>query len=83
MNPRDPKKIAAQSRWKLLRSVILSPSNTQDTKNLINSASDINDVYATQISKRKHQGFNLFSRRKTNEEWFTYDLHDHLTLNVR
>lgn len=82
----NSKKIAAQSRWKLLQSVVLSSSNTQDTKNLINPTSDINDVYTSQISKRNHRGFNLFSRRKkdlTNEEWVTYDLHDHLTLDIR
>lgn len=86
MNSRDPKKIAAQSRWKLLQSVILSSSNTQNKKNLINSTSDINDICTSQISQRKHRGFNLFPLQKkdlTSEEWFTYDLHDHLTLNVR
>ncbi|CAG8702333.1 calmodulin-lysine N-methyltransferase-like [Rhizophagus irregularis DAOM 181602=DAOM 197198] len=86
MNSRDPKKIAAQSRWKLLQSVILSSSNTQNKKILINSTSDINDIYTSQISQRQHRGFNLFSLQKkdlTSEEWFTYDLHDHLTLNVR
>jgi len=79
MNSRVSKKIAAQSRWKLLQSVILSSSNTQNNHN-----TDVNTL--SQISKRKHRGFNLFSRQKkdlTNEEWFTYDLYDHLTLNVR
>ncbi|GES96637.1 calmodulin-lysine N-methyltransferase isoform X2 [Rhizophagus clarus] len=82
----NSKKIAAQTRWKLLQSVVLSSYNTEDTKDLINSTSDINDVYTPQILKRNHREFNLFSRQKkdlTNEEWVTYDLHDHLTLDIR
>jgi len=77
----NSKKLAAQSRWKLLQSVILSSSNTHNKNNKTNLIQ----------SKRKHQGFNLFPRQKrdlTNndsqlEEWFTYDLYDNLTLNVR
>ncbi|RIA95912.1 hypothetical protein C1645_816053 [Glomus cerebriforme] len=79
--------MAARSRWKLLQSMILSSSNTQhnhNTTNIIQSPSDNSDInILSQISKRKHQGFNLFSRQKREEEWFIYDLYDHVTLNVR
>ncbi|CAG8604218.1 12037_t:CDS:2 [Funneliformis mosseae] len=76
-NKINPTKITAKFRWNLLRSIILSSSNTQHTMN----------------PTKKHQEFNLFPRRKralTNnddipqlEEWFTYDLYDHVTLDVR
>ncbi|CAG8596420.1 14495_t:CDS:2 [Funneliformis caledonium] len=76
-NKINPTKITAKFRWNLLRSIILSSSNTQHTMN----------------PTKKHQEFILFPRRKralTNnddipqlEEWFTYDLYDHVTLDVR
>jgi hypothetical protein len=79
----NSKRLAAQSRWKILQSVILSSSDTQNKNNKPNLIQS--------KSKRKHQGFNLFSRQKRDvinnnlqlEEWFAYDLYDHVTLNVR
>ncbi|CAI2179755.1 2974_t:CDS:2 [Funneliformis geosporum] len=80
MNSYANTKKTAKSRWKLLRSVIISSSNTQHEINTTNST-------------KRHKEFNLFPRRKrtlTNndnipqlEEWFTYDLYDHVILNIR
>lgn len=88
-NNRDPSSIA-KARWKLLSSIFIS--NNNNSNNTFDDKISLSSLQLTkfQISKRSHQGFNLFPKQKKIdkddsqgiEEWFTYDLNDDVYLDI-
>ncbi|RHZ60557.1 hypothetical protein Glove_352g61 [Diversispora epigaea] len=90
-NNRNPSTIA-KARWKLLSSIFISNNISNDisspssslTSSSLTSPSSSLQFTNSQISKRSHQGFNLFPKQKfdNNEEWFKYDLKDGFYLDV-